>query len=51
MIAIRRHREWKIDPDDKEKIQKDDVLIARGTPHGIDELKAVASGKLKIMDE
>ena len=51
VIAIRRHREWKIDPDDKEKIQEDDVLIARGTPHGIDELKAVASGKLKIMDE
>jgi len=27
-----------------------DVLIARGAPHGIDELKAIASGKLKKME-
>jgi uncharacterized protein with PhoU and TrkA domain len=50
VIAIRRKREWKIDPEDKEKILEDDVLIARGAPHGIDELKAIASGKLKKME-
>ena len=50
VIAIRRHREWKIDPEDEEKIQANDVLIARGAPHGIDELKDLASGKIKVME-
>ena len=50
VIAIRRSREWIIDPDDDEKIVEGDVLIARGAPHGIDELKAIASGKLKKME-
>jgi uncharacterized protein with PhoU and TrkA domain len=50
VIAIRRKREWTIDPEDKEKILEGDVLIARGAPHGIDELKAIASGKLKKME-
>ena len=27
-----------------------DVLIARGAPHGIDELNDLASGKLKVME-
>jgi uncharacterized protein with PhoU and TrkA domain len=50
VIAIRRNREWTIDPEDKEKIQEGDVLIARGTPHGIDDLKSIALGKLKSME-
>lgn len=50
VIAIRRCREWKIDPEDDEKIVKDDVLIVRGAPHGVDELKDIASGKLKKME-
>jgi uncharacterized protein with PhoU and TrkA domain len=50
VIAIRRKREWKIDPEDNEKILKGDVLLARGAPNGIDELKAIASGKLKKME-
>ena len=50
VIALRRSREWIIDPDDDEKIVEGDVLIARGAPHGIDELKAIASGKLKKME-
>ena len=50
VIAIRRSREWTIDPDDDEKIVEGDILIARGAPHGIDELKAIASGKLKKME-
>ncbi|MGW8289283.1 MAG: potassium channel family protein, partial [Candidatus Bathyarchaeia archaeon] len=49
VIAIRRRREWKIDPSDEEKILENDVLIARGAPHGIDELNDLASGKLKVM--
>jgi uncharacterized protein with PhoU and TrkA domain len=50
VIAIRRRQEWKIDPEDEEKILENDVLIARGAPHGIDELKDLASGKLKVME-
>ena len=50
VIAIRRHLEWTIDPDDEERIVEGDVLIARGAPHGIDELKAIASGTLKKME-
>ena len=45
IIAIRRHLEWIIDPEDREKILKGDVIIARGAPHGIYELEALASGK------
>jgi uncharacterized protein with PhoU and TrkA domain len=50
VIAIRRHREWTIDPKDEEKILEGDVLLARGAPHGIDELKDIASGKLKKIE-
>jgi len=50
VIAIRRKREWKIDPEDNEKILEGDVLLARGAPNGSDELKAIASGKLKKME-
>jgi uncharacterized protein with PhoU and TrkA domain len=50
VIAIRRKREWKIDPEENERILEGDVLLARGAPNGIDELKAIASGKLKKME-
>ena len=50
VIAILRQREWTIDPSEEERIVEGDVLIARGAPHGIDELKAIASGKLKKME-
>jgi len=51
VIAIRRHREWTIDPEDGEKISDGDVLIARGAPHGIDVLRDLASGKRKKMED
>jgi uncharacterized protein with PhoU and TrkA domain len=51
VIAIRRHREWTIDPEDEEKILSGDVLIARGAPHGIDELKDLSSVTLQKMEE
>ena len=46
IIAIRRHKEWNIDPGEEEKILEGDVLIARGAPHGVDELKDLAAGKI-----
>ena len=50
VIAIRRHREWTIDPEDEEKVLVGDVLLVRGAPHGVEELKDLASGKLKEME-
>ena len=50
VIAIRRHLEWIIDPSEEERIVDGDVLIARGAPHGVDELKDIASGKIKRME-
>jgi len=49
VIAIRRQREWTIDPSEEERIVEGDVLIARGAPHGVDELNALAAGKIKEM--
>jgi uncharacterized protein with PhoU and TrkA domain len=51
IIAIRRHLEWTIDPEDDEKIVDGDVLISRGAPHGTEDLKDLASGKLKELEE
>ncbi len=50
VIAIRRQKEWTIDPDEEERVMEGDVLIARGAPHGIDDLKALAAGKMKEME-
>jgi len=50
VIAIRRQREWTIDPSEEERIMEGDVLIARGAPHGVDELKALATGKIREME-
>jgi uncharacterized protein with PhoU and TrkA domain len=50
VIAIRRRREWTIDPKEEEKIMEGDVLIARGAPHGVDELKALAAAKIKELE-
>ena len=50
VIAIRRHLEWIIDPSEEERIMEGDVLIARGAPHGVDELKALAEGKIKELE-
>jgi uncharacterized protein with PhoU and TrkA domain len=47
IIAIKRNKDWIIDPKETEKILSGDLLIARGTPVGIDELKEYAEGKRK----
>jgi uncharacterized protein with PhoU and TrkA domain len=50
IIAIRRRKEWIIDPGEDEAILVGDVLIARGAPLGVDELKGLAEGKVKEME-
>lgn len=49
IIAIRRRKNWIINPSEDEKIFEGDILIARGAPHGIEELKGLAEGKIKQM--
>lgn len=51
VIAIRRMREWIINPKGDEKIKSEDVAIARGAPAGLDEFKKLAEGEaLKLED-
>jgi uncharacterized protein with PhoU and TrkA domain len=42
VVALRRGRDWIIDPDDDEMLLPDDVLILRGTPEGISEVRELA---------
>jgi uncharacterized protein with PhoU and TrkA domain len=42
VVAVRRGKEWIIDPDGDEVMLPDDVLILRGAPDGIAELRALA---------
>lgn len=42
VMAIRRGKEWLIDPDGDDLMMPDDVLILRGAPLGIAELRALA---------
>jgi len=42
VVAIRRGKEWIIDPDGDEVMVPDDVLILRGPPAGINELRELA---------
>jgi len=51
IIAIRRNKEWIINPKEVEKLERNDVLIARGAPHGIDELEGLARGTISELEE
>jgi uncharacterized protein with PhoU and TrkA domain len=51
IIAIRRRKEWIIDPKGKETIEKGDILIARGSHSGVEELKKLAEGTLQKLEE
>lgn len=42
VVAIRRGKDWIIDPDGDEVMVTDDVLILRGPAAGIDELRVLA---------
>ena len=51
IIAIRRNKEWIIDPKDSERIFRNDVLITRGTPQGVKDFKELAEGSLAKLEE
>jgi uncharacterized protein with PhoU and TrkA domain len=46
IIAIRRDKDWIIDPKDNERVVRGDVLITRGAPQGIKAFKELAEGSL-----
>jgi len=51
IIAIRRNKDWIIDPKDSERVFRGDVLITRGAPIGIKSFKDLAEGKLAKVEE
>jgi len=51
VIAIRRNRDWIIDPEDSEKLLTGDTVITRGAPIGTKEFKDLAEGRLKQWEE
>jgi uncharacterized protein with PhoU and TrkA domain len=51
IIAIRRNKDWIIDPEDAEKVFSEDILITRGAPIGIKEFKDLAEGRLTKLEE
>jgi len=51
IIAVRRRKDWILDPKEDESILEGDILIARGTPAGIDELKNLAFGVIKELED
>ena len=46
IIAIRRNKDWILDPKAKERIFQGDILITRGAPTGIEAFKDLAEGEL-----
>jgi uncharacterized protein with PhoU and TrkA domain len=51
VIAIRRNKDWIIDPKDDVRILPRDILITRGAPLGTKEFKELAEGKLTKLED
>ncbi|MDH5713730.1 MAG: potassium channel protein, partial [Candidatus Bathyarchaeota archaeon] len=51
IIAIRRKGEWIINPKGDETIKEEDILIARGAPLGIEELKGLSGGTIQKLED
>ena len=45
VIAIRRNKEWIINPKESERVFRGDILITRGAPMGIKAFKNLAEGE------
>ena len=50
IIAIRRNKEWIIDPKDSDRVFRGDVLITRGAPQGVKDFKELAEGSLAKLE-
>lgn len=51
IIAIRRNKDWIIDPKDSERILRGDVLITRGAPEGVKNFKEFVEGNQTKRDK
>jgi uncharacterized protein with PhoU and TrkA domain len=51
IIAIRRESEWTINPKPDEIIRDQNLLIVRGAPGGMMDLKRLAEGSLKKLED
>jgi len=51
IIAIRRNKDWMINPDENERVFLGDVLITRGAPLGIKAFKDLAEGQPSKLEE
>jgi uncharacterized protein with PhoU and TrkA domain len=49
ILAIRRNKDWILNPDDDQRVFKDDVLITRGAPMGTAEFQDIAGGQLATL--
>lgn len=50
IIAIRRNKQFIIDPKADETIEEGDVLIARGAPMGVEEFEGLAKGAIQMFE-
>jgi len=51
IIAIKRNKDWLINPKEKEQIRCGDILIVRGTASGIKKFKEIAEGKSQKLED
>jgi len=51
IIAIRRNKDWIINPNEAERILAGDILITRGAPQGSKEFKDLAEGRTSHLEE
>ena len=51
IIAIRRNKDWIINPKETERVLVGDILITRGAPLGSKEFKEIAEGRTKQLEE
>lgn len=51
IIAIRRNKDWIINPAKTERVFRGDTLITRGAPAGIKEFKDLAEGRLTQLED
>jgi uncharacterized protein with PhoU and TrkA domain len=51
IIAIRRNKNWIINPEETERVSRGDVLITRGAPVGIKDFKELVEGKHAKLEE
>jgi len=50
IIALRREKELKVNPEAAEKLHAGDIIVARGAPLGVEQLEKLAEGTLRELE-